>query len=270
VPELPEVETVARGLDSQLRGHTVRSVRLLDPKLQGLDARVLKGARITGARRIGKRVAVEFATPRGPRWLLVHLRMTGVLFYAPDGALPPEKPAKHVRAVFELETGRLLFYDPRRFGTFDLADDLASIQPAGLEPLSASLTPRRFAALHAGSPQALKLWLLRQDKLVGLGNIYASEILYDCGLSPERSAGSLDAAQSAALLRSTKAVLRKAITHCGTTFSDFHNVNGEAGGFSRFLKVYGRGGQPCPRCGTAIVRLVQGQRSTFYCPVCQG
>jgi formamidopyrimidine-DNA glycosylase len=269
VPELPEVETVARGLDAALRGRRVRSVQLLDPKLEPLDLRPLGGAGVSGARRIGKRVVLEFETRRGPRWLLVHLRMTGVLFYAPDGELPAGKSAKHLRAVFDLDAGRLLFYDPRRFGTFDLVDDLALAQPQGAEPLSAELTPARFSALLAGSPQPLKLWLLRQDKLVGLGNIYASEILFDCGLSPRRAAGSLSLAESAALLKSTKAVLRKAIRHCGTTFSDFHNVNGEAGGFSRFLKVYARGGQPCPRCGATVTRFVQGQRSTFFCPGCQ-
>jgi formamidopyrimidine-DNA glycosylase len=269
VPELPEVETVARGLDSQLKGRRLRQVELRDPKLQSLDLTGLAGARIEGARRIGKRVALQFGAGRRVGWLLVHLRMSGVLFYAPEGVLPADRPVKHVRAAFTLDRGSLLFYDPRRFGTFDLYASAEQALPAGIDPFDDRLTPAVFHALLAGSSQPLKLWLLRQDRLVGLGNIYASEILYDCRCSPQRAAGTLDVRESARLLAATRRILAKAISHCGTTFSDFHNVNGEAGGFSRFLRVYGRAGQPCRRCGSAIVRVVQGQRSTFYCPGCQ-
>jgi formamidopyrimidine-DNA glycosylase len=269
VPELPEVETVARGLDRALRGRCVRGIELLDPKLQHLDLRQLKGAAIDGARRVGKRVAIVFSTPRGERYLLVHLRMTGVLLYSPNGLLPEDKPAKHIRGRLRLDRGALLFYDPRRFGTLDLVDDLTAAREQGVDPLSRELTASRLAQLIGVSKQPLKLWLLRQDKLAGLGNIYASEILWDCQVSPNRPACGLAAEEAAALVISTKAILRKSIRHAGTTFSDFHNVNGEAGSFLRFLKVYGKTGQPCPRCGAAIQRQVQGQRSTFWCSQCQ-
>lgn len=269
MPELPEVETVARGLDSQIRGRRLRRIELLDPKLQHLDLSPLHSMTVSGARRIGKRVALAFSGNRREHWLLVHLRMSGVLFYGPDGTLPEDKPLKHVRAALVLDKGSLLFYDPRRFGTFDLYDSAEAALPSGIDPFDKRLTPALFSQMLAGSPQALKLWLLRQDKLVGLGNIYASEILHDCGFSPQRAAGTLDKVEAATLLSSTRRILTKAIKHCGTTFSDFHNVNGEAGDFSRFLRVYGRVGQPCRRCGGEITRLVQGQRSTFYCATCQ-
>lgn len=269
MPELPEVETVARGLHSQLAGRRLRGIEIHDSKLRHTDYSPLHGASLTSAQRIGKRVAITFNTKHGPRWLLVHLRMSGVLFYTPDGRLPEGKPDKHVRAEFLLDKGKLLFYDPRRFGTFDLISDQADALPAGVDPFDRKLTAASFAQMLSSSPQALKLWLLRQDRLVGLGNIYASEILHDCGLHPERCASSLDSTQAAELLASTRGILRKAIRHCGTTFSDFHNVNGEAGGFSRFLQVYGRAGQSCLRCGTPVERIVQGQRSTFFCPACQ-
>jgi formamidopyrimidine-DNA glycosylase len=270
LPELPEVETVAHGLDTQLRGRRIRRVELIDPKLQHTDTRLVAPSAIAGARRIGKRVALQLQLARGrEQWLLVHLRMSGVLFYAPDGRLPAAKPVKHVRAVFTLDAGSLLFYDPRRFGTFDLYDTADAALPVGIDPFDRRLTPDTFAAMLAGSSQPLKLWLLRQDRLVGLGNIYASEILHDCGFHPERAAGTLDANEARKLLESTRRILNKAIKHCGTTFSDFHNVNGEAGDFSRFLRVYGRGGQACLRCGAEIIRFTQGQRSTFCCANCQ-
>jgi formamidopyrimidine-DNA glycosylase len=269
LPELPEVETVARGLDRALRGRTVKRTRLTDPKLQHHNLRVLSGAKVAGAQRVGKRVAVQFNTAKGPRWLLVHLRMTGVLLYSEQGGLPEGKSTKHIRARFTLDRGELLFYDPRRFGTFDLVDTLAGAAGKATDPLSRQFTAKKLRELIGNSRQPLKLWLLRQDKLVGLGNIYASEILFDARLSPNRTAATCDDAQVAALAKSTKSILRKAIRHAGTTFSDFHNVNGEVGGFSRFLKVYGKAGNPCPRCGGTIARQVQGQRSTFWCKGCQ-
>jgi formamidopyrimidine-DNA glycosylase len=269
LPELPEVETVARGLDRALRGRTVKRIKLLDPKLQHHKLRMLYGAEVKEALRVGKRVAIEFATKRGPRWLLVHLRMTGVLLYSVEAGLPEGKSAKHIRLRIELDRGELLFYDPRRFGTLDLASTLEGAAGRATDPMSREFTAKKLRGLIGTSQQPLKLWLLRQDKLVGLGNIYASEILFDAGLSPTRVAATCTDTEVAALTQSTKSILRKAIRHAGTTFSDFHNVNGEVGGFSRFLKVYAKGGQPCPRCGEPILRQVQGQRSTFWCRECQ-
>ena len=117
--------------------------------------------------------------------------------------------------------------------------------------------------------QNIKAWLLRQDRLVGLGNIYASEILFVAGISPLRQASSLNAAEHRSLLRATRRVLRRAIKNCGTTFSDFQDAQGLTGSYQHYLTVYGRDGEPCPRCRAPVVRLVQQQRSTYHCAQCQ-
>lgn len=165
--------------------------------------------------------------------------------------------------------GALLFYDQRRFGTLEILSQPPEEEARGVEPLSPALTTAVLRELLAGSRQEIKAWLLRQDRLVGIGNIYASEILFTAGIHPLRLAGSLSAAESAALKKAVRQILALAVKHCGTTFSDFQDAAGESGGFARFLKVYQRAGQPCRRCATPVERLVQQQRSTFYCPRCQ-
>ena len=140
--------------------------------------------------------------------------------------------------------------------------------PDGVEPLSPELTPAVYAGLLDGSAQPLKPWLLRQDRLVGLGNIYASEILHAARLSPFREAGSLDRNEVRRLHGATRRILERAIRACGTTFSDFQDARGVEGSYQRYLAVYEREGRPCRRCRAPIERVVQQQRSTYYCPQC--
>jgi len=268
VPELPEVETVARQLDQLVAGRRILRLELNDPRLR-LDANRLRGCRIARVRRIGKRVVLELIPPRRRRvalWLCVHLRMTGRLLWRAQRA--NGEPGR-ARAVFELDRGRLLFRDTRRFGTLDLCEEFEAVLPAGLEPLSPELDATRLAELLADSSTPLKTWLLRQDRLVGIGNIYASEICFAARLDPRRPAGGLTRREVGRLLSAIRRVLRAAIRHCGTTFSDFQDSQGRAGGYVRYLKVYARRGKPCRACGTAIEQIVQQQRSTFYCPTCQ-
>jgi formamidopyrimidine-DNA glycosylase len=270
VPELPEVETVARQLAPRIVGRAVERLVILDPLLRAGRTPRLAGRRVVGVSRSGKRVLIEFAPVprgRGGLWLAVHLRMTGRLLWV-TGAARPVLP--HLRARFELRGGSLLFVDTRRFGTFDWHVDRRAARPAGLDPLAPELSARRLSELLAGSRQNVKAWLLRQDRLVGLGNIYASEILHAAGISPLRSACSLEAGEIARLHRSIRRILRDAIRSCGTTFSDFQDARGIEGSYQRFLAVYDRAGEGCPRCRGKIDRLVQQQRSTFYCPGCQG
>ena len=181
----------------------------------------------------------------------------------------PGNSEDHLRARFRLDGGELLFADTRRFGTFQWYASAEDARPAGLEPLSAELTVRKLAELTRGSGQNLKAWLLRQDRLVGLGNIYASEILHRARLSPFRSAGSLTADELKRLHGSTRRTLRRAIENCGTTFSDFQDAQGVEGSYQQFLAVYDREGETCRRCGDSIRRVVQQQRSTYHCPGCQ-
>ncbi len=280
MPELPEVETVARQLDPLLRQRKVLGVEILDAKLAAPDWASLTQHSITRVFRSGKRVVLELARGRQTRFLSVHLRMTGRLIWVPQdsGSAPVANDAyrykvplsdKSLRARFRLKGGELRFYDARRFGVLQLHSDAAELEPAGVEPLSQDFTPARLAALLDGARGELKPWLLRQDRIAGIGNIYASEILFACAIHPRRSAGSLSSAEQKAVHRETRRILNLAIRHCGTTFSDFQDTTGSTGGFQRFLKVYGREGEPCPACGLPLERLVQQQRSTFFCPQCQ-
>ena len=163
----------------------------------------------------------------------------------------------------------LTFNDPRRFGTIAVTRRLGDLRPAGVEPLSDRFTATCLRDLLGASRQPLKNFLLRQDRVVGLGNIYASEILHASRLHPARPAGSLTDAEVGRLHRATRRVLRAAIDCCGTTFSDFQDARGVSGGFQEFLQVYGRAGAPCRRCGGTVERTVQGGRSTFACDRCQ-
>jgi len=191
--------------------------------------------------------------------------MTGRLIY--DEAYSTRVP--HLRARFRLDRGSLIFVDPRRFGTFSWYRRYADLLPKAIEPLSRRLTARRLEGLVAGCRSPIKTWLLRQDRLVGLGNIYASEILFEAGIAPDRQAGSLDDVELRDLTRAIKKILRSAIRHCGTTFSDFQDADGAEGSYQRFLRVYSRAGEACRRCGGTIERIVQQQRSTFSCRGCQ-
>jgi formamidopyrimidine-DNA glycosylase len=267
MPELPEVETVARQLAPRLAGRTVRRLRILDPRLRNGPLPPVAGREILRVSRSGKRVLFELGpTPRGARhlWLAVHLRMTGRLLFVAQGS----GPAEHLRARFVLDRGQLLFVDARRFGTFAWYATRDEAIPGGIDPLDARLTPQGLADLLRGSRQPLKTWLLRQDRLTGLGNIYASEILHAARLSPFRRAGTLGPSDVRRLLAATRRILERAIRACGTTFSDFQDSNGVEGSFQRFLAVYDREGRPCRRCRTPVARVVQQQRSTYYCPCC--
>jgi formamidopyrimidine-DNA glycosylase len=245
MPELPEVETVARQLAGPLTGRVVRRCEILDPLLRDRKTPSVAGREVIGVTRSGKRVLIELSATggRAPLWLAVHLRMTGrLLFTERVGAR-----VDHLRARFRLDRGQLLFADTRRFGTFGWYATAEEAAPDGLEPLSPELTPAALATLLRGSTQQLKAWLLRQDRLVGLGNIYASEILHTARLSPFREAGSLDRNEVRRLHSATRRILERAIRNCGTTFSDFQDARGVEGSYQQYLAVYDRQGQPCVR-----------------------
>jgi formamidopyrimidine-DNA glycosylase len=268
MPELPEVETVARQLRPSLVSRRVEALRILDPRLREGPVPRVAGRTVLDVFRCGKQVLIRFSPPPGrrdPLWLAVHLRMTGRLIWTPPGAPAPDR----IRARFRLDRGALVFADTRRFGTFRWYRDPLDAAPAGVDPLSSELTPRRWHELINGSRQNMKSWLLRQDRLVGLGNIYASEILHRARISPHREARSLDGRERARIHRATREILTRAIEACGTTFSDFQDARGVEGSFQTYLRVYGRENERCRRCGGTIVREVQQQRSTFHCAGCQ-
>jgi formamidopyrimidine-DNA glycosylase len=273
MPELPEVETVVRDLRAAgLPGCVIRAVRLMRPHVaEGIGAgrlsRRLRGRRIDAIARRGKYVVLRLEPAAR---LLIHLRMTGSLRLASAGELP----GRHDHAVLTLDDGRALcFCDPRKFGRWRLEEGTQSkLDTLGVEPLSARLTGRRFDALLARRRGMLKPLLLNQRVLSGMGNIYVDEALWDAGLHPRLRAEDLTPAQRRRLYRSIRVVLRRGIRALGTTLGG--GITGFASGGrpgrnQHGLRVFRRTGQPCPRCGDPIRRLVVGQRSTHVCPACQ-
>jgi formamidopyrimidine-DNA glycosylase len=267
MPELPEVETVARQLAS-LRGRRVRRLAILDRRLSVRQPAQVQGLTVDDVFRLGKQVVLALRQGRraAALWLAVHLRMTGRLVWTAAGQGSPPGLA---RARLLLEGGELTFVDTRRFGTLRLRRSLARLRPAGIDPFAVELSAAVLARLLAPSRQAIKVWLLRQDRLVGVGNIYASEILHVAEIDPRRPGRRLSPQQVGRLHRALRRVLSAAIRACGTTFSDFQDARGRPGTFQRRLAVYGRAGESCRRCGSAIERIVQATRSTFFCPGCQ-
>ncbi len=274
MPELPEVETLRRMLESQLRSRTIVAARRSRSRLHvssrggGLGA--LAGRRIERVERRGKYLIFRLDEGRA---LLSHLGMSGRwLFFERE----PARRLPHVHARLDFADGaRLWFQDPRRFGQLRvlpgtaLARD-ASLARLGRDPLDPPLASAELAALAHGVRASVKAMLLDQRRIAGIGNIYASEILHRARIDPRRRAGALKPAEWAAVAAEIPAVLTEAIDRMGTTFSMYRTPAGEPGGYGERLRVYDRAGEPCRVCGTAIRRILQGQRSTFYCPYCQG
>lgn len=275
MPELPEVETTARILAPELLARTVVAVHAIDypPLVAPLSpeefARRLVGRRITA---LGRRAKFLLLHLDDGAVLAVHLRMSGRLYLCPR-----ESPAEHhTHAVLELDDGRALrFRDPRKFGRMRLLspeEHAALDRRLGPEPLSPHWDAAALLAQLRGRPRArLKALLLDQHFLAGLGNIYSDEALFRAGLHPARPAGSLSPNEIEQLHRAIRSVLAEAIAANGTTLSDgiYLFGPGEAGRFAERLQVYGRAGEPCPRCGAPIVRKILAGRSSHFCPSCQ-
>jgi len=281
MPELPEVETVVRQLSPLVEGKRIRRLCIFDARLDLSNSEEAGGRRLNRIGRRGKHIVMELGAlaHRTDRiFLIIHLRMTGRLIWQDHFILScrqyalTEKTrlqAAPVRACWVFDDGILCFKDVRRFGTIRMTSEWSETIPAGIDPLSKGLTARGLQELAAGSKTPIKIWLLRQDRLSGMGNIYTSECLFRAGLHPAREAGSLDAGECGRLLRSIRKVLRTAINVGGTTFSTFQNVYGAVGGYQHNLQVYDHEGDGCPGCGRSILRIVQAQRSTYFCPHCQ-
>jgi formamidopyrimidine-DNA glycosylase len=269
VPELPEVETTLRGVIPHLVGHTVRELVVQERRLRWPvpdDLSQIEGTPILAGTRRGKYLL--FTTPRGT--LLIHLGMSGSL-----RILPPATPwRKHDHVALRLDTGmELRFHDPRRFGTVQwLHGDPAHhplLKDLGPEPLGTEFTARHLHHLSRGRTTSVKAFIMDSHTVVGVGNIYACESLFLAGIHPIRPAGKISLPRYQRLVTAIRDVLAASIEMGGTTLRDFLNENGEPGYFKQTLRVYGREGLPCRSCGTPVKRLVQNNRSTFYCPKCQ-
>ncbi len=281
MPELPEVETVARGLDKHIAGDTIESV-WLGSKPEPLKspaaeiASVLEHSRIARVRRVGKHVVFDLeadkrggknGSPARAQWI-VHLGMTGQLLIAS----PAIETAKHTHAVLKLASGReLRFVDPRRFGRLAVvrieSGDGPGFAAPGDEPLEAKIDD--FISLFRHRKTPIKSALLNQKLLSGVGNIYADEALFRAKVRPRRRASSLTHAELQKLHTGLLAVLRQAIKLGGSSINDYVDAEGRSGFFQLKHRVYGREGKPCFVCKTPIKRVIIAGRSSHYCPQCQ-
>lgn len=282
MPELPEVEVLVRHLAPLLVGRRVREVTVrrrnsIRPHQETDFAHRLVGARFTGLQRRGKYLVFTLRAAGGGReWrLLGHLGMTGRMYLAPAAATLP----RHCAVALGLGQHRLIFEDPRGFGR--MTCECAALERLGPEPWDENLTPATLAAALRQSRQAIKVRLLDQAVVAGLGNLYASEVLFRARISPRRPAGQLKPTEVRRLHRAIRTVLAEAIRRGSTVPLDWSGTAGRdrlfyygraAGApihYVERLAVYGRAGKPCRRCGSRVRRLVQAGRSTFYCPQCQ-
>jgi formamidopyrimidine-DNA glycosylase len=288
VPELPEVETIVRGLRTRVAGDTVESV-WIGSRLQplkspaGVIARTLEGKRIVRVHRAGKHIVFDLegearasqakkggrgrgsqtrqAASLQAQWI-VHLGMTGRMVVCE----PAAEIAKHTHLIAKLASGReLRFIDPRMFGK--LSVHAGGFDPGGVEPLEVS--EERFVGLFRGRKTPIKSALLNQKLLRGVGNIYADESLFRAGIRPRRRAAAITREQLGKLHRAVREVLREAIALGGSSISDYVDADGEEGFFQLQHRVYGREGEPCLACRTAIRRVVLSGRSSHYCSKCQ-
>jgi formamidopyrimidine-DNA glycosylase len=292
MPELPEVETIARGLAARVSGDVIESIWLGEkPEPLKSTAREIASAventRILTVRRMGKHIVFDLRSvpeqangsnkeipsktgkadrsgrPTPTSQWIVHLGMTGRMQVCP----PESEIQKHTHAIAKLASGReLRFVDPRRFGRLSVAHT-GHFDTPGTEPLEADLD--RFIAMFCGRKTPIKSALLNQKLLRGVGNIYADESLFRAGIRPRRRASSVTRDQLARLLRFIQEVLREAIALGGSSVSDYVDADGEEGFFQLQHRVYGREGEPCLVCGTPIKRVVIAGRSSHYCPKCQ-
>jgi formamidopyrimidine-DNA glycosylase len=275
VPELPEVELVARSLDRLVGGRVIASAKLLRPGLAPENtprefARALRGARV---RRVGRRGKHILAELDNGRVLITHLRMTGRFLLLPERAPLP----KHTHALFRLETGRrLAFTDQRHFGLMkvvpaELLDEARELRGLAPEPFSEEFTPDYLADVLTRSRRALKDVLLDQTKVTGLGNIYAAEVLFRARANPFAPASSLPRRGVRLLHRAILEVLGEALAHGSTMNVDPEDIEGSyfSGGDNMRWRVYDREGEPCQKCRQPIRRLSHAGRSTYYCTRCQ-
>lgn len=278
MPELPEVETVCRGLSAAIDGKTITSAALRRPNMRfpfpaGLQA-ALEGARVEAVTRRAKYGLISLS---GGKTAIFHLGMSGRMRIEVGKDAAKAALGKHDHVFMTFEDGTCVtFNDPRRFGFMDLSDTSALpanrfLAALGVEPLSNAFHADYLSAALKGKNTPIKAALLDQRIVAGLGNIYVCEALYMAKISPKRTANSVAGKRANRLAPAIRTVLEKAIAAGGSTLRDYAHVDGQLGYFQHEFQTYGREGEPCaaPDCNADIVRIVQSGRSTFYCPTCQ-
>jgi formamidopyrimidine-DNA glycosylase len=271
MPELPEVETIRRQLAPHLEGRTIVDAQILDPRWTRPDPPAAVAIELRGAlvERIGRAGKYLIWSLSGERFLLQHLRMTGTLLYDP-GVAPP-----HTHVMLELDDGhRLVYVDPRRFGTGHLvhgeaARDEYLTSRIGIEPLTPEFTAARVRELARGRTAPVKAFVLDQRRIAGVGNIYADEALFRAGIHPLRPAGRLTSADWERVREGIEEALSDGIEAKGASIDDFRHLDGARGSFQDLFLVHRRAGEPCPRCGHTIRKIVVRGRGTYVCERCQ-
>lgn len=292
MPELPEVETIRRDLEKKILSKKIREIEIKNLRTikntLSFFKNKLRGAFFSKIARRGKLLIFEISEKKFV--LLLHLKMTGQLVYCDEKiclagghslsgnekntGIGGDLPNKHTRVVFIFEDGsKLYFNDLRKFGYFKIIpkNDLKSIEKNfGIEPLSPGFTLESFGSLFLNRKTNIKAFLLNQKLIAGIGNIYADEILFDSGILPNRPVNEIERAEIKRLFNSTNKIFKKAIKHRGTTFNNYVDGSGKKGNFIRFLKVYGKKGERCAKCGKGIIKKIKiAQRGTSYCDFCQ-
>ena len=273
MPELPEVENIGRALKKALSGRRILKTEIFSPALRTplapLAQADLEGVRILEVRRRGRYLAVELS---GKRAFLIHLGMSGVIRVEP-GTVPRRK---HEHIFIHLDDGKIFRFEcTRRFSIFELhtlsgnQKFPAVLDKLGVEPLEKEFTPQFLYEKSRSVKGCVKNFLMDNAVVVGIGNIYATEILFECQIDPRRSAAKLTRKDCEKIVPCAKEILERAIAAGGTTVSDFLNVDGSKGQFALQLKAYGRGGMPCVKCGTLLESVKLGGRSSVFCPRCQ-
>jgi formamidopyrimidine-DNA glycosylase len=275
MPELPEAETIARGLHAAVAGRRVERVRVhrhevVEPMAPAAFRRALRGRRLQRVGRRGKWIVAEL--DQGPRWV-TQLRMTGKFTWERSSSL---SDAPHLSLSVLVDgpdgAGVIRFYDTRRFGRswiLSVGEWSEIDRRLGVEPLSHGFTAAALRAILSGSRAPVRNLLLDQRRIAGIGNIYATEACWLAAVDPRRPSRELHDTEVERLRRAIRTVLRRAVRRRGTSFSDYRDVLGASGGFQSQLEVYGREGEICARCGGRIHRTVLAGRSTFFCCGCQ-
>jgi formamidopyrimidine-DNA glycosylase len=279
MPELPEVETIKLGLQKYLIGHKFKEIQILNPKsFEGSPKEVIE-SKVVGIKRFGKGLVIELSNEKA---LAIHVKMTGQLIYRssqtnkyPVSVKKVGKlPGRSTRVIFKLDKDAILYFnDTRKFGWIKVIDknsekDLPFFKNLGPEPFK-DLNEKIFEEIVSKSKLAIKLLVMDQSKIAGVGNIYANDALFEAGIDPRRQANSLSLVEIKKLYASILSVMEKSLRYGGSSENTYVNILGQDGAYQRHTLVYGKKGKPCPICKNEIRRIVLGGRGTFFCPTCQ-
>lgn len=278
MPELPEVETIRKGLEVLLVGQKMIDVDIRLPKMFEGNSQILKNVRILGVRRFGKGLVIDFENEYS---LAVHIKMTGQLIYVESGTkgtyhkvkVGQSLPSIHTHVIFTLDKGTLYYNDIRQFGWMKIVktneiSELPFFKSLGPEPFK-DLTEGFFHEIVHNAKLPIKNLLLDQKRIAGVGNIYANDALFLSKIHPKRKASSLSKKETDSLFTALETVLKKGLEAGGASEWQYVNALGEAGNYQNFFKVYGKNGTPCSVCNTTIEKITLGGRGTFFCPSCQ-